>query len=190
MRASERLIIALDAADLRGAARVARRLRGVVRCVKIGSAVFTAEGPRAVARMRALGFSVFLDLKFHDIPSTVEKSCRAAARLGVTMLTVHAAGGADMIRAAVAGARDEARRVGRRAPLIVGVTVLTSDGAGPAVRARAMALAREAVRGGARRPTACGHAGRGDTPRRRLSRRGTPRDRGRRSARRRGSDHS
>ena len=150
-RAGGRLIVALDVPNLRRAEQIANRLRGAVRYVKIGSVLFTAEGPRAVARMRARGFQVFLDLKFHDIPSTVEKSCRSAAGLGIAMLTVHASGGAEMIRAAVTGARDGARGTGTRAPLILGVTVLTSDGAGQAARTRArvMALAREITHAGA-----------------------------------------
>ena len=72
--AADRLIVALDSRDLPEAVKVARRLRGLIRCVKIGSALFTAAGPVAIQRMRALGLDVMLDLKFHDIPSTVEKS--------------------------------------------------------------------------------------------------------------------
>ena len=129
-RAAKRLIVALDTPDLASALRLAKRLRGVVRYAKIGSILFTAEGPSAIRRIRALGFDVFLDLKFHDIPSTVEKSCRAAARHGVFLLTVHACGQRDMLKAAVAGASEEARRLRRPRPRIVGVTVLTSVAGG------------------------------------------------------------
>ena len=149
MRGGDRLIIALDAPSLREAERVAKRLQDVVRYVKIGSALFTAEGPRAVARMQALGFKVFLDLKFHDIPSTVEKSCRAAVRLGAAMVTVHASGGAAMLQAAAFGARDEARRRGQPGPLVLGVTVLTSDGgASRATQAQVLRLAKDAQAAG------------------------------------------
>ena len=105
---------------------MARRLRGLVRTLKVGGALFTACGPEAVRRLRALGFEVMLDLKFFDIPNTVDLSCRAAARLGVSLLTVHAAGGRAMLEAAVRGARAEARRLRLPRPKILAVTVLTS----------------------------------------------------------------
>ena len=126
MAAASRLIVALDAGTLPAALRLAKPLQGLVRYVKIGSVLFTAEGPRAVQRLQRLGFGVFLDLKFYDIPSTVEKSCRAAARHGVWMLTVHASGEPAMLEAAVAGARQEAAARRVTPPLVVGVTVLTS----------------------------------------------------------------
>ena len=143
-RADDRLIVALDDGELSAALRMARRLRGLVRTVKIGSILFTACGPVAVRRLRALGFSVMLDLKFFDIPTTVELSCRSAAWLGVSLLTVHASGGREMLAAAVRGARGGARRWAR--PKVLAVTVLTSIGAGTpaAIRARVLALAREA----------------------------------------------
>ena len=81
-RADTRLIVALDFPAAAPAVRMARRLRGAVRTVKIGSALFTACGPVVVRQLRALGFQVMLDLKFFDIPSTVELSCRAAAWVG------------------------------------------------------------------------------------------------------------
>ena len=144
MSPSGRLIVALDFTGLAPALRMARRLRGLVRAVKVGSALFTAAGPEAVARLRALGFEVMLDLKFFDIPNTVELSCRAAGRLGATRLTVHAAGGEEMLRAAVAGARAGAR--GRSAaPKVLAVTVLTSA---PAGRSRVVELARTALASG------------------------------------------
>lgn len=147
--AESRLIIALDAPRLPEALRIANQLRGLVRYVKIGSILFTAEGPAAVTRLRALGFEVFLDLKFHDIPSTVEHSCRAAARHGVWMLTVHAAGGAPMLRAAREGAHREAARLRIRPPWIVAVTVLTSVGDGRRQLARrVVTLAADAARAG------------------------------------------
>ena len=150
MTPADRVIVALDAPDLAAAQAIAKRLQGLVRYVKIGSILFTAEGPAAVARMRELGFEVFLDLKFHDIPSTVEKSCRAAVRHGVWMLTVHAAGQRQMLEAAAAGARDEARTRGLAAPMIVGVTVLTSvgDATAQTMTRRVVRLAQDAVAAG------------------------------------------
>ena len=143
------MIVACDAPDLAQTLRLARTLRGVVHTVKVGSVLFTAAGPAAITQLQKLGFRVFLDLKFHDIPSTVERSCDAAARHGVWMLTVHACGQREMLEAAMAGARRGAR-AGSSRPKIVGVTVLTSVGSGKAVgvAGRALALAVEAKRAG------------------------------------------
>jgi orotidine-5'-phosphate decarboxylase len=149
MTAADRLIVALDVTDAASALRMARRLRGVVRTVKIGSALFTACGPDVIRRVRALGFQVMLDLKFHDIPSTVELSCRSAAGLRVSLLTVHAIGGRDMLSAAVRGARREAARLRIVAPKVVAVTVLTSVGAsGSRARREVVRLAGDAARAG------------------------------------------
>jgi len=148
--AADRLIVALDATTLPQAVRVAKRLQGLIRYVKIGSIVFTAVGPTAIARLRRLGFEVFLDLKFHDIPSTVEKSCRAAVRHRVAMVTVHACGQREMLEAAARGVREEAKRVGGCRPLVVGVTVLTSVEAArdAAVHRRVLTMAHAAKRAG------------------------------------------
>ncbi len=147
---ADRLIVALDLPTMPQALAMARRVRGLARMVKIGSALFTACGPAVIQRVRALGFEVMLDLKFFDIPSTVELSCRAAARHRVSLLTVHASGQPDMLRAAVTGARDEARRLNIAPPLVLGVTVLTSVAGGGArrVRARVVALAEGAQAAG------------------------------------------
>ncbi len=117
-----RVIVALDVPSLSAAVDLAKRLGPHVGGVKIGSQLFTAEGPAAVLAMRELGLRVFLDLKFHDIPNTVAGAVQAAGALGVWMLNVHASGGAVMLEAAARAARTEA---GRR-PLVLGVTVLTS----------------------------------------------------------------
>ena len=130
MTSADRLIVALDHPMAQGALTMARSLRGMVSTVKVGSVLFTAAGPAVIARLRALGFRVMLDLKFFDIPNTVEQSCRAAVRHRVTMLTVHASGHLDMLRAAVRGASTEARRLGVTRPVVLGVTVLTSVGRG------------------------------------------------------------
>ena len=150
MTASERLIVALDVAALVQARRLAHQLKGLARTLKVGSALFTACGPEAVRTLRALGFDVMLDLKFFDIPSTVEASCRAAARQRVSLLTVHAAGGRAMLEAAVAGARAGATRGGAPRPKVLAVTVLTSrgEGAGASVRARVLRLAQAALQAG------------------------------------------
>lgn len=93
------------------------------RCrVKVGLELFCAGGPAIVRSLHERGFEIFLDLKFNDIPNTVARACRVAAELDVWMLTVHTLGGVDMLRQAVAGLADHPRR-----PLLVGVTVLTSQ---------------------------------------------------------------
>lgn len=146
--ASSRLIVALDTPDLAEAVRLVKRLQGSIRYVKIGSILFTASGPTAIQRLRALGCEIFLDLKFHDIPSTVERSCRAAVRHRVAMLTVHASGGREMLSVAAREVRSEARRLGIRRPQVVGVTVLTSVGQAGMRRGLAVQLARDAVQSG------------------------------------------
>mgnify|MGYP001573844707 CR=1 FL=1 len=146
----DRLIVALDFTALQPALRMARHLRGVVRMVKVGSALFTACGPEVIRRLRALGFEIMLDLKFHDIPSTVALSCRAAVRHRVSLMTVHAAGGAKVLSAAAQGLRTEAKRLGATRPRLLAVTVLTSVSAheGSQVTRRVVALARIAQRSG------------------------------------------
>jgi len=117
-RPSVVLIAALDVDDGHQALKLAYSLRGLVATVKVGLRLFVATGPRLVRELRELGFEVFLDLKLHDIPTVVEAAARTASALGVKMLTVHASGGSEMVRAAVAGAGDECD--------VIAVTVLTS----------------------------------------------------------------
>ncbi len=142
-----RLIVALDAPSLAGAVRVAHRLRGLVGTVKVGSILFTAAGPDAIRRLRALGFQVMLDLKFHDIPHTVEASCRAAARHRARWLTVHASGGRAMLEAAVRGARQGTPR-GVVRPRVLAVTLLTSVAASSGSRRLVLARAGAAKAAG------------------------------------------
>lgn len=116
-----RVIVALDYADAQPALDLAQRL-DPGRCrVKIGKELFTAAGPALVEQLARAGFGVFLDLKFHDIPNTVGSACRAAARLGVWMLNVHALGGRAMLEAA-----REAIPTTEAAPKVIAVTLLTS----------------------------------------------------------------
>jgi orotidine-5'-phosphate decarboxylase len=142
-QAVRRLAVALDASDRSEIVRLTRLLSARVGVAKIGLEAFTAHGPALVSDVLALALPVFLDLKLHDIPNTVERAARSAARLGVSMLTVHAAGGEVMLRAACAGASSVDPPAA-----VVAVTVLgIAGGAG----ARALAWAELAQ--------ACGCAG-------------------------------
>jgi orotidine-5'-phosphate decarboxylase len=120
------IIVALDVPTEEKAVELASVLAPAVGAFKIGSELFTAAGPSVVQRIRATGASVFLDLKFHDIPNTVAKAVASAVRLDVQMLTIHTSGGLEMMRAAEKSAQETALHSGRNAPLVLGVTVLTS----------------------------------------------------------------
>ena len=149
MTPSERICSALDFGAWAEAAPFATRIAPHVGMLKVGLELFTAEGPPAVRAAAALGRPVFLDLKLHDIPATVEGAARSAAASGASLLTVHAGGGPEMIRAAVRGAGPEVR--------ILAVTVLTSLDAAALERiglagppeAAVVRLARLAVEAGA-----------------------------------------
>lgn len=115
------LILVLDAHSPRDVAPALRELQGTVRWVKIGLEMFTACGPDAVREIAAMGFSVFLDLKLHDIPNTVAKAVESAAKLPIRMLTLHTCGGREMMQWAVKAQQQHAPDL-----LLLGVTVLTS----------------------------------------------------------------
>jgi orotidine-5'-phosphate decarboxylase len=119
----DRLIVALDLPTAAEARRIVQALGDSVSTYKVGKELFTREGPQLVRELVGGGRRVFLDLKFHDIPNTVAGAVRAAAGLGAHMLTVHACGGAAMLRAAVGAAAESPSP-----PLVLAVTVLTSLG--------------------------------------------------------------
>ena len=126
MSAKDKLIVALDLPSAAEAAQMAEELRGRAGMFKVGSEIFTAEGPVLVHYLVANGIKVFLDLKFHDIPNTVRAATREATRMGVSMLNVHAAGGRAMMAAAAESAREASSALRMPRPLVLGVTVLTS----------------------------------------------------------------
>ena len=115
------VIVALDFPDAASALALVTQLDPAQCRLKVGKELFTSAGPQMVRSLVARGYSVFLDLKFHDIPTTVAGACRVAADLGCWMMNVHAAGGAAMLSAARAALGDAPDR-----PLLIAVTVLTS----------------------------------------------------------------
>jgi orotidine-5'-phosphate decarboxylase len=122
------IIVALDYPTPSDALALARRLQPSLCQVKVGKELFTAGGPKVVEDLMALGFDVFIDLKYHDIPNTVAGACRAATKLGAWMINVHAAGGKRMMEAA-ADAVAKNTLPTRNKPILIAVTMLTSMGA-------------------------------------------------------------
>jgi orotidine-5'-phosphate decarboxylase len=120
------ILVALDVPTAAQALQLARQVAPAVGGCKIGMELFTSAGPDIVRSVRDTGSSVFLDLKFHDIPNTVAKAVAAAVRLDVQMLTVHASGGVEMLQAAERAAQATAGELGRTPPLVLAVTILTS----------------------------------------------------------------
>lgn len=117
-----KIIVALDYDSSLAAIALAERLNPTHCRLKVGKELFTHCGPQIVDELHKLGFEVFLDLKFHDIPNTVRHAVKAAAKLNVWMLNIHCMGGGAMIKAA----KEEIESFGKNAPLLIGVTVLTS----------------------------------------------------------------
>ncbi len=120
------IIVALDVDTREQALELVDRLKGRVDFFKVGMQLYNSHGPAIISEIKGKGVKVFLDLKFHDIPNTVGAASAAAVRLGADMFNVHAQGGEAMLRKAVESAQEEALRLNREKPLIIGVTVLTS----------------------------------------------------------------
>jgi orotidine-5'-phosphate decarboxylase len=126
--AMDKIIIALDVEELDGALKLVGLLKDHVGAFKIGKQLFTRYGPEAVRMIHERGGKVFLDLKFHDIPTTVAKASREVTRLGVFMFNIHAMGGFDMMRQAVNAVHEMAFSLNCERPKVLAVTVLTSLG--------------------------------------------------------------
>jgi len=127
--AKNKLIVALDVSTAHQARELVQTLRGVVGMFKIGSQLFTGAGPDIVREIIKSGSRVFLDLKFHDIPSTVAAAGAEATRLGVSLFNLHAAGGSEMMRRTAAAVSRTADAEGLTRPSVIAVTVLTSAAA-------------------------------------------------------------
>ena len=126
-----KLALALDVDDVVVALRLARELQPWFGVAKVGLELFAAAGPDAVSALTSLGYDVFLDLKLHDIPTTVGRAASVAGAYGVRYLTLHAMGGGPMLRAGVEGLHRGAAEAGLERPIALAVTVLTSDADAP-----------------------------------------------------------
>lgn len=126
MEAKDRIIVALDHDSAAESLNLVKVLKGRVGFFKVGSQLFSAEGPSIIKNIIEMGERVFLDLKFHDIPNTAAKSAQVAQKMGVSMLTIHASGGFNMMSAVMSALSSSTPSVKR--PLVLGVTVLTSLG--------------------------------------------------------------
>jgi orotidine-5'-phosphate decarboxylase len=128
----DKMALALDVDDLVAAVRLGKDLAPWFGVVKVGLELYSAAGPDSIGMLQDLGYDVFLDIKLHDIPTTVNKSARVLGSFGCRYLTLHAHGGVDMLRAGVDGLNEGAAGAGLEQPLALAVTVLTSDADAPA----------------------------------------------------------
>ncbi len=126
VKATDRLVLALDVDDDREALGLVAELKDAVGLFKVGHQLFTAYGPDIVRRITASGGRVFLDLKYHDIPNTVAKASAEAVKLGASIFNVHALGGLAMMKAAADSAKETAEKYSLPRPVVLAVTVLTS----------------------------------------------------------------
>ena len=144
----DRLALALDVDDIVVAQRLARLLQPWFGVAKVGLELYSAAGPEAIEALLGDGLAVFADLKLLDIPTTVEKAARVMGSLGATYLTAHTRAGVAHLAAAVDGFAAGAAAAGLPEPCLLGVTVLTSEGADPDALAERVAVAQEAGCGG------------------------------------------
>lgn len=126
LKPKERIILALDFSELRIAKFWVESLKHKIKTFKVGPILFLDAGPIGIKELRDMGADVFLDLKFHDIPSTVELSARQVVRYGVRMFTIHSLGGFEMMKAVTYAVSEESGKSNKPKPLVLAVTVLTS----------------------------------------------------------------
>ena len=139
------IILALDVDSLTKAKYFVNELYPEIKTFKVGLRLFTATGAKVIKMIHKKGGKVFLDLKFFDIPNTVAGAVRQAVRQRVAMLTLHISGGQVMLKAAVAAAKNEAKKLKQKRPLLIGVTVLTSKAVNPG---NVLALAKAGIKSG------------------------------------------
>lgn len=143
---NDKIIVALDVDKSDKAFEWVQRLKNDVGYFKVGKQLFTSAGPEVVRKIKNDGAGLFLDLKFHDIPNTVAAASIEAVRLGVDMFNVHALGGYEMMARSAGAVKDEAERLGRKKPLFIAVTVLTSMSDGCLQEAGILTPAADEVR--------------------------------------------
>ncbi|MFN8015171.1 MAG: orotidine-5'-phosphate decarboxylase [Acidimicrobiia bacterium] len=125
-KVTEKMVLNLDVGGLDDAIKLIKQVGDYFSYVKVGSELFAQAGPDSIAAIRDLGKKVFLDLKVHDIPNTVGRALEVHATRGISMTTVHASGGLEMLKAARKGLDDGAARAGFEPPILLAITVLTS----------------------------------------------------------------
>ncbi|HMJ76285.1 MAG TPA: orotidine-5'-phosphate decarboxylase [Iamia sp.] len=144
-----RLALVLDCDDMVEATRLAREMQPWFGVAKVGLELYSAVGPDVIAPLREMGYEVFVDVKLHDIPTTVGRAARVLGALGASYLTMHAFGGRDMLRAGDQGLLEGAAAAGLPEPTSLAVTILTSDaGAPPHILGKRLTAAMEAGCGG------------------------------------------
>lgn len=126
LKPEERIILALDFSEQDTALKWVEKLRNKIKTYKVGPILFLNSGSEGLKEITNLGANIFLDLKFHDIPSTVEKTARQSVRFGANMFTIHTLGGYDMMKSVSDAVKEEADKLSYPKPLVLGVTVLTS----------------------------------------------------------------
>jgi orotidine-5'-phosphate decarboxylase len=126
LKPEERIILALDFSEHEIALKWVEKLRTKIKTFKVGSVLFLNSGSEGLKEIANLGAKIFLDLKFHDIPTTVEKTARQSVRFGANMFTIHTLGGIEMMKAVSDAVKEEADKLSYPKPLVLGVTVLTS----------------------------------------------------------------
>lgn len=127
LKPEERIILALDFPRHEEARNWAQRFKGTIKAFKVGPILFLNSGPAGLKEFTDIGAEIFLDLKFHDIPSTVESASRQVVGYGIKMFTIHALGGFEMMKRTVESVRSESERLSKPKPIILAVTILTSQ---------------------------------------------------------------
>ncbi len=127
LKPEDRIILALDFPEFKEAKSWVERFKDRVKTYKVGPILFLNSGPMGIKEFADNGAEIFLDLKFHDIPSTVEKSSRQVVGYGIKMFTIHALGGFEMMKKTVEAVKEESEKLSKHKPIILAVTVLTSQ---------------------------------------------------------------